>query len=283
MRRVGLALLLSAPLPALAQTVGPPSVIRPGPQEDDTRLTIGFALGAGPRYEGSDDYRLRPGGLFQGSIEGFDFAARGTNLSVDLLRETSRAKVDFVFGPLFQLRAERTKASSITDSQVRALGSIKPAFELGLAGGIGISRLISPFDKLTVEVAATHDVSGIHRSTIVTPSVSYQTPLSRRTLAIVGVAADHVGAKYGQRYFGVTPTGSAASGLPTYTIENGGFKSAGGTLLLAQGLGSDPRVGLSVFALGGYSELLGKYRHSPIVAVGRTGSWFGFAGLAYTF
>lgn len=245
------------------------------------RVTLGIAVAVGPSYDGSDDYRIRPGGLVQGSVSGFDFAARGTNLYVDLLREAPRSKIDLVAGPVIQGRFERN--SGIRDPQVTALGKIKPALELGGYVGIGRIGLINPFDKLSFDVTYVADVSGIHNSAIISPSISYFTPLSRRSAALLTVSADHVGRKYGQTYFDV-PTTANASGLAPYGITRAGWKNVGGGMLFVHALGPDIRKGWSVFGFASYSRVLGQYARSPIVRdAGSRDQLFGFAGLAYSF
>lgn len=265
--------------PAFAQESGPPSTTPPTQSTD--RLTLGLAVAVSPSYDGSDDYRLSPGGLIQGSVSGFSFAARGTNLYVDLIREAPRAKIDIVAGPVAQLRLERN--SNIRDPQVAALGKIKPAFELGGYVGVGKAGLFNPFDKLSFDVSYRADVSGIHNSALVSPTVSYVTPLSRRTLALISLSAEHVGRKYGQTYFDV-PVTPNTSGLAPYGITRAGWKNVGGNVLLVQSLGPDIRKGWSVFAFGGYSKILGQYARSPIVRdAGSADQLIGFAGLAYSF
>jgi MipA family protein len=251
------------------------------PSENRDRLTLGLALAVSPSYDGSDNYKLSPGGLIQGQVAGFSFAARGTNLYVDLLREAPRSKIDLVAGPVVQLRLERN--GNVRDPQVAALGKIKPALEIGGYAGIGVSGVLNRIDKLSFDVAVRADVSGIHNSMIVTPSLTYFTPLSRKTIALLSVGADHVGRKYGQTYFDV-PTTANASGLAPYGITRAGWKSAGANLLAVHSLGADPRKGWSVFAFGGYSRVLGPYARSPIVRdAGTPDQFIGFAGLAYSF
>ncbi len=274
----GLLCLLALHTPAFAQDAD----TQPAATSDyRDRLTLGLAVAVSPSYEGSDNYRLSPGGLVQGQVAGFSFAARGTNFYVDLIREAPRSKIDIVAGPVVQLRLERN--GNIRDPQVAALGKIKPALELGGYAGIGMSGVINPFDKLQFDVSYRADVSGIHNSALVSPTISYVTPLSRRTLALLAVSAEHVGRKYGQTYFDV-PTTANASGLAPYAVQGVGWKSAGGNLLVVQSLGPDIRKGWSVFAFGGYSTLLGHYARSPIVAdAGSADQFIGFAGLAYSF
>jgi MipA family protein len=281
------AILLTTPLAAqesarpVDQRPAGPTSSATAPSTSRDRLTLGLAVAVSPSYDGSDNYKLSPGGLIQGSISGFSFAARGTNLYVDLIREAPRAKTDFVLGPVVQLRLERN--SGIRDAQVAALGKIKPAFELGGYVGVGQSGVLNRFDKLSFDVALRADVSGIHNDMIVTPSVTYFTPLSRKTLALLSLSADHVGRKYGQTYFDV-PTTANASGLAPYGITRAGWKSAGANVLAVHSLGRDPRKGWSIFAFGGYSRVLGQYARSPIVRdAGSANQAIGFAGLAYSF
>jgi MipA family protein len=274
----GLIGLLALHTPAFAQDANTQPTAPPGYRD---RLTLGLAVAVSPSYEGSDNYRLSPGGLIQGQVAGFTFAARGTNLYVDLVREAPRSKIDIVAGPVVQLRLERN--GNIRDRQVAALGKIKPALELGGYVGIGKSGVINPFDKLQFDVSYRADVTGIHNSALISPTISYVTPLSRRTLALLAISAEHVGRKYGQTYFDV-PTTANASGLTPYGVNDAGWKSAGGNLLLVQSLGPDIRKGWSVFAFGGYSKILGQYARSPIVAdAGSADQFIGFAGLAYSF
>ena len=274
----GLLGLLALHTPAFAQDADAQPAAT---SEYRDRLTLGLAVAVSPSYEGSDNYRLSPGGLVQGQVAGFSFAARGTNFYVDLIREAPRSKIDIVVGPVVQLRLERN--GNIRDPQVAALGKIKPALELGGYAGIGTSGVINSFDKLQFDVSYRADVSGIHNSALVSPTISYVTPLSRRTLALLAVSAEHVGRKYGQTYFDV-PSIANASGLAPYAVQGAGWKSAGGNLLLVQSLGPDIRKGWSLFVFGGYSKLLGDYARSPIVAdAGSADQFIGFAGLAYSF
>lgn len=285
MRRVLLfaaAALAASPSQAQQTTNPAPEPDRAPTTAARDRVALGLAAGFAPSYEGSDETVFRPGGMVQGSVSGFDFAARGTNIYIDLLREEPRAKVDLVLGPVLQLRLERN--ANIRDAQVAHLGKIKAAFEVGAYAGIGISGLTNPFDKLSFEVTYRRDVSDIHDSFLVTPAIGFFTPVSRTTLVSLGVSADYVGRGYGQRYFGVTAAGSTASGLSPFTVDRAGWKSAGTTLLLVQSLERDPRKGLSLIGMVGYSELIGRYRRSPVVSeAGKPEQLFGFAGLAYSF
>src|SRR3546814_7632977 len=83
----------------------------------------------------------------------------------------------------------------------------------------------SDLDSLSLRVSYLHDVGNEHDSYIITPSIGYGTPLGTKTYAGVGVSADYVGKGYSQTYFGVTPAGAVASGLPAYAVSDSGFKN----------------------------------------------------------
>src|SRR3546814_13959476 len=83
----------------------------------------------------------------------------------------------------------------------------------------------SDLDSLSLRVSYLHDVGNEHDSYIITPSIGYGTPLGMKTYAGVGVSADYVGKGYSQTYFGVTPVGAVASGLPASAVSGSGFKN----------------------------------------------------------
>jgi outer membrane scaffolding protein for murein synthesis (MipA/OmpV family) len=77
-----------------------------------------------------------------------------------------------------------------------------------------------------------------------------------------------------------------ASGLPAYSeAGNGsGFKKIGVNLTGGLSLSGDLRKGWALFALGGYSRMLGDYADSPIVSIaGSKNQWVGAVGVGYTF
>lgn len=84
---------------------------------------------------------------------------------------------------------------------------------------------------------------------------------------------------YAQTYFGITPAGAAASGLPAYQI-GGGLKDVGvnftGTYSLSRRW--------SLTAVGSYRRLVGDFADSPIVArEGSANQFFAGLGIGYAF
>lgn len=263
--------------PALAQEArpaGPP----PYAAADGDRLTVGFGLGLSPDYEGSDDYELQPGGIFQGKVSGVEFQMRGLNLYTDFVPDPKDSKTRLVLGPVVQVRLDRT--GDIKDPRVAQLGDRKTAVELGLTAGIGKRGFLIPPASLNFDVTFLHDISGAHRSYVITPALSLNSPVSRSSFARLGISADFVGKGYAQTYFDVGP----GNLLPAYATNGGGLKSIGASLLYTHDLGGNPRQGWGLFGLANYKALQGRFADSPIVRdAGSASQVFAVAGLSYSF
>jgi MipA family protein len=244
-------------------------------------LTIGVGAASIPRYEGADSNTIVQAVAVRGYVSGMYFSTAGTGLSVDIVPAHTGRETKFVFGPMAHATLSRTSNKRTRDPQIVALGKLDTAVELG--GHVGIQRtgvITSDFDALSFDVAVSHDVTGTHRSTIMTPSISYTTPLSEKLYVGASIAADHVGGGYARTYFGVTPAQSLASGLVAYA-PGSGFKDINVGLLTNISVTGDLRHGLSFFAVGNYERLLGDFARSPLTR--DRNQWFGGIGLAYTF
>jgi outer membrane scaffolding protein for murein synthesis (MipA/OmpV family) len=263
--------------PASAQPVFGPS------KEDRNSLTLGLGGGIAPEYEGASDYGFQPGGVIQGKVDGFEFQVRGTNIFVDLVRDSADSRWNVIAGPVAQVRFDRTSRRDLDDPRVALLGTSETAVELGGYVGIGKKGFLIPPASLTFDLAFVHDVAGAHDSYILTPGVSLSSPVSQRAFARIGLSADYVGGGYGRTYFDV-PALAQPGALPAYSTNGSGFKSVGSTLLMTYDLGGDNRKGWGLFALGGYKRLLGKYARSPIVReAGDADQFLAVAGIAYSF
>ncbi len=272
------ALLLGASAASAQEQAPPEESLDAG----GNSFSIGLGAGFVPSYEGSDNYKLIPGGVIRGKVSGHNFYTRGLQLYVDLIPEGPGDQLDLSFGPVVGLRLNRT--GGVKDARVRALGELKEAYEVGGFAGISKTGVItSDFDNISFRVAYLKDVGNAHESHIITPSIEYGTPLSRQTYVGLGVSADIVGDKYASYYFDVTPAGAVASGLSPFQAE-GGFKSWTLSLFGSQALTGDLLKGLSLFTVGSYTRLRGDFRRSPIVSeAGSPNQWFGVVGLAYSF
>lgn len=271
---IGAVLLAAGPV--LAQDAPVTSV-------DTTRdtLTIGVGGAIIPRYEGSDKYTISPAVVSRGRVSGVTFTLLGTSLFVDVIPAPPGPSTKLVLGPVAHLGLNRSSLRRTRNAQVVALGKIPVSVDVG--GHVGIARtgvITSEYDTLSVDVAVTHDVTQVHDSLIIIPSINYGTPLSRKAFVGVSASATHVGQKYARRYFGIDGRQSLASGLPVY-VPREGFKdiTIAGVANLA--LTGDLLHGLSAFATGSYSRLLGSFGRSPVTR--DRNQLFGGIGLAYTF
>jgi outer membrane scaffolding protein for murein synthesis (MipA/OmpV family) len=267
---------LALAAPALAQDAAPDPLLK---------RTVTVAAGAGyiPSYVGSDDYIVTPAIGARGNVGGFNFQFRGTQASLDLIRQSDPHALDLQFGPVAGVNLNRTRR--IKDPQVRALGKLDTAVELGSYIGLGKTGVItSDYDTLSASLTYVHDVAGAHGSYRITPAITYGTPLSRKAYVLVSGYTDFVGRDYGDYYYSVSAAGAAASGLPAYSARKSGMLGWGAVGLVNVSLTGDLTGGLSLVAGGGYYRVHGRYARSPIVAIaGDRDQWYGGAGLAYTF
>lgn len=274
--------------PAMAQDAGSypgrdtrASDPQPAADPNANTVTVGVGVGVIPRYDGSDDYYVTPIGGARGKLGGIGFSIVGLTAFTDFVPATSSTGGKFVLGPIAHLTLNRSDLRRNRDGRIAALGTIKPAVEVGAHAGYEWTGVItSDFDILSLDVAVSHDVTGIHKSFVVSPSISYGTPLSKRIFVGLTVSADYVGGDYARTYYGVTPAQAAASGFPAYTL-GAGFNSVNGGLLAGYSLSGDLRKGFTLFAAGNYSRLVGDTARSPLVR--DKNQLIGAVGIAYTF
>ena len=248
-----------------------------------------FALAGGvitvPSYNGSDERNVLPAFYFRGRFKGFSFSTRGTNFQVDLIRQRRGQKTDFKFGPIINLRSDRT--GRIKDAQVEALGDRKLAVEAGISAGVTHTGVVtSGYDQVGVRVVALADISGRHDSWVVSPTLDYGTPLSKRAYIGASISFNLYGKGFGRYYFDVDPIGSAASGLPVYT--GAGRKATLGKYTVglagAYALSGDLRKGFVLIGGAQYGRMTSRFAASPIVDIaGSKDQWLAGGGVAYQF
>ena len=280
------ALCFSAALcaPAFAQEDQAPADERPNRSVfSGDWVTVGLGAGLSPSYDGSDQYDLFPAPLVQGSVKGIDFGARGPGLYVDLIADGNSDKdVKFLAGPLLRFRMDRN--GNIEDTVVRLLGKEDVAIEVGATAGVAFSKRLNPFDTVTISSDIQWDVAGAHRGRIISPSISYGTPLSKAIFTMFSLSATHVDGNYADTYFSIDQGGSIASGLPVFAAK-GGWKSYGASLLGAVDLSGDARDGgWGIYGFINYSRLTNDAARSPVTSLrGDADQWFMAGGISYTF
>lgn len=277
----GTALFAIAALaaPASAQVAdtqaGPPA--ETGYEGDMVSIGVGGALV--PDYEGSDDYRFVPAVVFRARTGGITIFSRGTYLYADLV--PSAKKVEFDAGPIIGVRLNRT--GKVEDDRVDELSERNVAVEAGAFGGVTFHGLTNPYDSLSLRVDAVKDFANAHESWVITPAIDFGTPLSTTTFVGASLSMDFVSDRFADYYYGIGPSGSLDSGLPTFDAD-GGMKSWQAGLFVGQSLSGDLRKGWGLFGTAGYKRLVGDIADSPIVDDrGSASQWFGAIGVGYTF
>ncbi len=272
--------------PALAQdaTGSTPPAVDANADTGGDFAVVGLGAAVLPDYEGSDDYSFSPVPAATGRVSGFNFLLAGNRLSVDLVPDGIGPTWDFQAGPIAVLNLNRSSTKGIDDAQVRALGKVDTAIELGGYVGIGKTGVItSQFDRLSLSVSYRKDVASGHKSTVLAPTVNYVTPLSTKALVGLFVSGERVGEGYADSYFSITPAQSVASGLPVYNAR-GGWKNWTVGALAGRSLTGDLTGGLQLFGTVVYRKLLNDFADSPIVSRnGSTSQWLGALGIAYSF
>lgn len=282
-RSAPLALAACIAAPAAAQSsAAPPASALPSAEEVSKRdlFTVGVGGAIVPDYEGSDDYRIIPAGAIRMKVSGISISTNGPYLTANLIPQSGKFSLDA--GPIVGLRFDSRRHSE--DEVVRLMTKRKTAFEAGGFVGVSWHGVLDPYDTLSLHLDVLHDVGNAHRSTVFDPHADFSTPLSRKTYVSISAGAEIVSDKYAQYYFGVTPADVASTGgrLPLY-VPNGGLKNWKTSVLVNQSITGDLLRGISIFALGQYSRLVGDFKRSPIVDKrGAAGQWIGAVGLAYT-
>jgi outer membrane scaffolding protein for murein synthesis (MipA/OmpV family) len=278
MRRFTFALLAAClASPSIAQLGPLPS---PEQLQDRDMFTVGVGGAILPDYEGSDDYRIIPAGAIRAKYHGISITTNGPYLYADLIPKHGKVSVDA--GPVAGLRFDDRHRSD--DPFVTLLPKRNTAIEVGAFGGLSFRGVFEPYDTIAVHVDVLHDVANGHKSTIVSPNVTFSTPISRKTYVSLTTTADFAGNGYADYYFGITPEDSLRTGgvLPVYN-PSGGLKDWKASLLVNQSISGDLLGGFSIFGLGQYSHLVGDFERSPLVSDrGSAGQWVGALGLAYT-
>jgi outer membrane scaffolding protein for murein synthesis (MipA/OmpV family) len=278
MRRLALPLaLLSAP--AAAQDA--PRLELEKSVFDGDFLIVGAGPVAVPSYEGSDSLSLIPAAGVAGRIGGIAINPRAAGIALDLVPDSDK-RVGFTLGPVLRYRTNRS--GRIGDDVVARLGKLKGVLEGGVVAGVAIKRVLNPHDSLSASVDVRWDISGRGSGYIVSPGISYLTPVSRAQVVGLAATGNFVDTRYTRYNFSVTAAGAAASGLPVYDAK-GGFKDWNLGVFTARDLDADFLNGGFAIAVGGmYSHLYGSAAASPVTRIrGRSSQWLFGGGLAYTF
>lgn len=246
------------------------ALAQPDPSENSIEGSVVAGGAIVPDYEGSNDFRFVP--LAGGRVQ-FDqryIALEGLTLRANILASDNLefgAVANFSFG----------RDDDVDSAAVGALPEIDASFELGAFAAY--SMPVGERGRARIALEAVQDVSSVHNGWVATGSIGYDLAIDDRLGLGIAASASYANDDYAATYFGVTPAGSLASGLPAFDAE-GGFKDVGVALSARYQL-SDR---WSLLAFGGYSRLLGDFAESPIVAIeGSADQFSGGIGVALAF
>lgn len=244
----GLLILLS-PVPASA---------------NEWNLTLGAGIGAGPDYEGANEYGPRPILVARASFGDQSVELRGTSLRATLLKAGM-----FSAGPVVNYRFPR---NDVAEDAVDDLDNIDAAVEVG-----GFVRF---FNKgLIAGLTATHDVAGTHDGYLISGQLGFRKQVLPLLASTITVSTTYANGDYMDTYFGIDAGDAVASGLDEFDAD-AGFKDVGVALNLQHGR----REGWGLTGILSYKRLLDDAEDSPIVDdVGNANQIFGGAALTYSF
>lgn len=258
----------------------PPQVAKPEAKPrnifNGNYLIIGAGMIIGPSSEGSDrKVPLLAFGLM-GRVRGIDIAARAGGVALDFLKDKPGAKLTWSIGPVIRLRGNPAKLPSLTSP-----GTLRGTPEAGVALGAQLHRLLDGYDSLSVGADVRWDISGKGTGRVISPSVSYMTPVSRAQIVGLTFSADHADGRFASLNYSVNPNGTINSTLPTY-VARSGWRSMGLRAYTAYDLDRNlTNGGFSIAAGLSWSTLLGSAAQSPRI---RRKQQFTYgAVVAYTF
>lgn len=241
-----------------------------------------FAAGAlaGPNFEGSKQMVAIPAAAVAGRIGGVSISPRAAGVALGFSLTKPGARVSFSLGPVLRFRSNRS--GTIKDPVVASLGKLRGVIESGFNLGVTARKVLNGHDQLSAGVDFRWDVSKRGGGGVISPSVSYLTPLSRAQVVGVLLSADFGNKRFAEYNYNVSAAGSAASGLPVYSAR-GGLKSFSAGVFTGRDFdGNLLNGGLSVAVGAMYSRLTGSAAESPITRQrGRRGQWVAGGGLAY--
>lgn len=203
---------------------------------------LGVGVAATPAYQGSKDLRILPIPAID-IKKGWFFATLRNGIGI--------SPID-------------TDAVTIGASAVFVQGYRKKDVPNGidrLSDGLG-ARLFTNIRAggFVATLGAVKVVAGGTKGTLADASLSYPIRVTSRFLLTPTIGTSWADRKYNDRYFGVTPAESAASGLAQFRT-GAGFKDVSGLLTASYRL--TDRISLS--ATGGVTSLVGAVKNSPLV------------------
>lgn len=251
-----LALIATMGAIALApQQAFPREEAPPGPQ-DGFQFKLGAGVIYGPQYKGSSDYEAMPLPFVSISYTHGEryIAFEGLSLRANVL-----SGAGFEFGPLVSFEFGRD--DDVDNLAVSRLPEIDDAV---MAGAFARKEIdLGDGASLQVSVEVLTDTGDVSEGTVAKFEAGYNRLLGERWMLMLGASTTWADENYMRTYYGVTRSGSAASGLARYAPDSG-FEG----VELSTGLLYRVSDQWSVMGRASYQRLLDSAADSPIVQEG---------------
>jgi outer membrane protein len=229
-------------------------------------VTIGPGGAYVPKFPGADKMEIRLWPIVNVRRTGKEarFITPDDNFGIGLIGDRN-----FRIGPSLNIQHGRNEADAIP-----GIGDVGTTIE----GGVFAEAFLTDHFRLRADVRKGF---GGHKGVVgdVGADVIFGQPADRFHFS-VGPRLRLANNRYMQSFYGVSPTQSTLSGLPTYNA-GGGLTSAGALTFANYQI--TPRLGIQAYAR--YDRLLGDARNSPLVlsSVGSRNQYETGLGLTYSF
>jgi outer membrane protein len=241
-RSTALLIVAASAAAGTAQAQTPAQTQAQAQSQNQDHIVLGVGVAATPAYQGSDETRVIPIPAID-IREGWFFANLRNGVGVvPISTEHFEIGASAVF-------VQGYRGKDVPDGIDK------------LSDGVG-ARLFTNIRAggFVATLGAVKIVSGGTKGMVADASISYPINISSRFMLTPTVGTTWADRKYNDRYFGVTPTESLASGLPEFGM-GGGFKDVSGMLTASYRL--TDRITLS--ATGGVTSMIGDAADSPLV------------------
>jgi outer membrane protein len=224
-------------------------------------VTVGIGPQVYPQYPGADSYAVGPFPIFglRRPGEPIAFSSGDDSAGLALLRYDSVIN----FGPIVRFQAKRDE-----DDVGAAVGDVGFTVEAG-----GFVQLL-PSRNFRIRAELRRGING-HKAWVGSLGADLILRDDQNYIFAIGPRVRWADNRYNDRYFGVTPAVTGATGLATLDPD-GGVYAVGGVANFTHRLGRN--WGLQAYA--GYDRLVGDAADSPIVrAFGSRDQFSGGGGL----
>jgi len=226
-----------------------------------------------PDYLGSDDFTAGAAPFFRWTFAGQERYLQliVTELSFNVLNDPS-----FALGPVLNYRFGRD--DGVDDKVVKNMEKIDDTVEAGIFGSYTWRNKANPRHRFITSLEFLSDVGGEHDGWLAMAAARYWYPISRPIDVLVGVGATYGNSDYTDKYFGVSSTDAARTGLSQYKADSG-FRDVNAQLAAVFHFSINWHLGAGVK----YFNLMDDAADSPIVKDRGSRDQFVYGvGLAYS-